>query len=156
MDATIAQDIFAEIKAHSSSLSNVSIKKVNSESEITEKTASGDGWNPEQWRFAFERLFLGEKPHCRSSGHDDLLFFVRKPEPNKNSSFFVRRWSKELPEQIPDPDTQQDSTVGIEREIADLDWRQSVYLNLVLHTTYVLTVAICRARYPVLCSRSSM
>ena len=38
---------------------------------------------------------------------------------------FVRRWSRELP-----------------RELA-ADWRCSVYLNLLVHTRFTLTVAIC-------------
>jgi hypothetical protein len=38
---------------------------------------------------------------------------------------FVRRWSRELP-----------------RELA-ADWRESAYLNLVAHTRFTLTVAIC-------------
>ncbi len=38
---------------------------------------------------------------------------------------FVRRWTRELP-----------------RELA-ADWRESVYLNLIVHTRFTLTVAIC-------------
>ncbi len=38
---------------------------------------------------------------------------------------FVRRWSRELPREL------------------SADWRESVYLNLIVHTRFTLTVAIC-------------
>jgi hypothetical protein len=38
---------------------------------------------------------------------------------------FVRRWARELPREL------------------SADWRESVYLNLIVHTRFTLTVAIC-------------
>jgi hypothetical protein len=80
------------------------------------------------------------------AGHqDDMLFFVR-PQPQQvraqsvaasrlrsrpahaqegQEVIFVRRWTRELP-----------------REVV-ADWRESVYLNLIVHTRFTLTVAIC-------------
>ena len=82
---------------------------------------------------------------ARSSRQDDMLFFVRTtvdaaatPMP-----FFVRRWSPQLPAQLPEPERANASSPFHGREEAGVDWRHSVYLNLVLHTTYTLTVAVC-------------
>jgi hypothetical protein len=43
----------------------------------------------------------------------------------EQEQIFVRRWTRELP-----------------REVV-ADWRESVYLNLIVHTRFTLTVAIC-------------
>lgn len=75
---------------------------------------------------------------------DDMLFFVRLVHQDKNGlvrspsssgseigkPYFVRRWSRDL-----------NAVVG--ETAADVDWRQSYYLNLICHTAYTLTVAVC-------------
>jgi hypothetical protein len=49
----------------------------------------------------------------------------RQPRQDAVEQVFVRRWSRELP-----------------RELV-ADWRESAYLNLLVHTRFTLTVAIC-------------
>lgn len=74
-------------------------------------------------------------------GHedDDLVFFVRNKSLhgygfNDNMDgdppFFVRRWATELKK-----------VVG--ENYKDVDWRRSFYLNLIAHTSFTVTVAIC-------------
>ncbi|KAK3247880.1 hypothetical protein CYMTET_42636 [Cymbomonas tetramitiformis] len=138
--------IVAEIKAHSQSLARAPRNAREDKSNYARpRTESDGGWHQQEWRMAYESMFLRDKPQCRSTTEqDDLLFFVRadhkEGDEGEDGSFFVRRWSSELPEDIADPEAGPDAAPN---PIADIDWRQSVYLNLVLQTTFTLTVAIC-------------
>ncbi|KAK0177346.1 hypothetical protein PV328_001411 [Microctonus aethiopoides] len=91
------------------------------------------------WTDLFVRHFLFQGEHTIDG--DDLLFFVRKKH-IKTSSRYVpkfetevdvfRKDSKKLP--IGDP---------------DIDWEETVYLNLVVHQfDYTLTLAICTRTSP--------
>ncbi|XP_063986744.1 uncharacterized protein LOC135167457 [Diachasmimorpha longicaudata] len=91
------------------------------------------------WTDLFVRHFLFQAEHTIDG--DDLLFFVRKKH-IKTSSRYVpkfetevdvfRKDSKKLP--IGDP---------------DIDWEETVYLNLVVHQfDYTLTLAICTRTSP--------
>ncbi|XP_074264014.1 uncharacterized protein LOC141586620 isoform X2 [Silene latifolia] len=51
-------------------------------------------------------------------------------ESNANPPYFVRRWASKL-----------DSMVG--DNVLEVDWRRSFYLNLIAHTSFTVTVAIC-------------
>ncbi|XP_051123671.1 uncharacterized protein LOC127246385 isoform X2 [Andrographis paniculata] len=75
----------------------------------------------------------------RGREDDDLVFFVRKsslqaPKPSDNvetsSPYFVRRWAPKLDELVGEIST-------------SIDWRRSFYLNLIAHTAFSVTVAIC-------------
>lgn len=74
-----------------------------------------------------------------SAGHqqhqDDLLFFVRHHVQQAGASpqVFVRRKGKQLPEDL--------QLTG--RDFNNVDWAQTVLLNLVLHSQYQLTVVAC-------------
>ncbi|KAL9275653.1 hypothetical protein AKJ16_DCAP21379 [Drosera capensis] len=84
-----------------------------------------------------------------SSPHqdDDLIFFVRKlvrlslvfldlggygfnDGVEGNAPYFVRRWAPKL-----------DNIIS--EKFMEVDWRRSFYLNLIAHTSFTVTVAIC-------------
>ncbi|KAI3465240.1 hypothetical protein Pfo_021903 [Paulownia fortunei] len=85
-------------------------------------------------------LYFVRSRESRGREDDDLIFFVRKmnlqaqrssDNVEGNSPYFVRRWA---PKQL-------DDLVG-ENSII-IDWRRSFYLNLIAHTSFSVTVAIC-------------
>ncbi|XP_050267083.1 uncharacterized protein LOC126710590 isoform X1 [Quercus robur] len=90
------------------------------------------------WHDILDLYFVRGK-ESRGRQDDDLLFFIRKLGSqgygfNDNleaiAPYFVRRWAPKL-----------DTLVG---EISvEVDWRRSFYLNLIAHTTFTVTVAIC-------------
>ncbi|XP_016920202.1 uncharacterized protein LOC108002821 isoform X2 [Apis cerana] len=91
------------------------------------------------WTDLFVRHFLFQAEHTIDG--DDLLFFVRKKHVKTSSRYLpkfetevdvFRKDSKKLP--IGDP---------------DIDWEETVYLNLVVHQfDYTLTLAICTRTSP--------
>lgn len=91
------------------------------------------------WTDLFVRHFLFQAEHAIDG--DDLLFFVRKKHVKTSSRYLpkfetevdvFRKDSKKLP--IGDP---------------DIDWEETVYLNLVVHQfDYTLTLAICTRTSP--------
>ncbi|XP_026671314.1 uncharacterized protein LOC108627332 isoform X4 [Ceratina calcarata] len=91
------------------------------------------------WTDLFVRHFLFQGEHTIDG--DDLLFFVRKKHVKTSSRYLpkfetevdvFRKDSKKLP--IGDP---------------DIDWEETVYLNLVVHQfDYTLTLAICTRTSP--------
>ncbi|XP_063232010.1 uncharacterized protein LOC134536244 [Bacillus rossius redtenbacheri] len=91
------------------------------------------------WTDLFVRHFLFQTEHCIDC--DDLLFFVRKRHVKGSSRYLpkfetevdvFRKDSRKLP--IGDP---------------DIDWEETVYLNLVIHQfDYTLTLAICTRTSP--------
>lgn len=94
-----------------------------------------------QWTEIFVRHFLFQSHQKAAIDSDDLLFFVRKKyikessrsKPKYEDEIEVfRKDSKKLP--IGDP---------------DVDWEETVYLNLVIHQfDYYLTLAICTRTSP--------
>jgi hypothetical protein len=67
---------------------------------------------------------------------DDLLFFVRAgnaSSTSRDSALFVRRKAKQLPDEL--------QLSG--RDFPNVDWAQTVLLNLVLQSQYQLTVVTC-------------
>ncbi|CAL7936932.1 unnamed protein product [Xylocopa violacea] len=91
------------------------------------------------WTDLFVRHFLFQAEHTIDG--DDLLFFVRRKHVKTSSRYLpkfetevdvYRKDSKKLP--IGDP---------------DIDWEETVYLNLVVHQfDYTLTLAICTRTSP--------
>nr|GMD84947.1 putative CW7 [Ipomoea batatas] len=105
---------------------------------VEEEDSSDVEMDPEFWHEVLDLYFVRGK-ESRGRQEDDLIFFVRKMsfqgyEPNGNSEdnspYFVRRWSPKL------DDLLGENSVGV-------DWRRSYYLNLIAHTTFSVTVAIC-------------
>ncbi|KAH9690430.1 CW7 [Citrus sinensis] len=90
------------------------------------------------WHDVFDLYFIRGK-ESRGRQDDDLLFFVRKVSLhgivfNDNeedlTSYFVRRWAPKL-----------DDLLG--KNLSEVDWRRSFYLNMIAHTAFSVTVAIC-------------
>ncbi|CAM6025794.1 unnamed protein product [Sphagnum balticum] len=98
--------------------------------------------DPRFWCELLDLFFVrGLADHKIPEGDDDdLVFFVRlhvsAAFSNFNVSswngqpFFVRRWAPEL-----------GKVIG--QSIRQVDWRRSFYLNLICHSSFSLTVAIC-------------
>ncbi|KAK4277389.1 hypothetical protein QN277_015395 [Acacia crassicarpa] len=90
------------------------------------------------WHDVFDLYFVRGK-ESRGRQDDDLVFFVRKlgsqgyashNNGESDSPFFVRRWAPKLDDLIDETST-------------DVDWRRSFYLNLIAHTSFSVTIAIC-------------
>ncbi|XP_045800178.1 uncharacterized protein KIAA0930 homolog isoform X1 [Trifolium pratense] len=90
------------------------------------------------WHDVFDLYFVRGK-ESRGRQDDDLVFFVRKLVSRGSGSnsdtenvdpYFVRRWAPELSNLI-------------DETSIDVDWRRSFYLNLIAHTSFTVTVAIC-------------
>ncbi|TVU49439.1 hypothetical protein EJB05_00752, partial [Eragrostis curvula] len=103
-----------------------------------EDDASDAGMDDKFWREMLDLFFVrGAKSNRREE--DDLVFFVNNMKLhgygfNDNMEdpppFFVRRWAPVLDKVI------SSNTV-------EVDWERSFYLNLIAHTSYTVTVAIC-------------
>lgn len=90
------------------------------------------------WHDMLNMFFISGRD---SSQHqdDDLIFFVRKLDLDGygfndgvegNAPYFVRRWAPKL-----------DNIIS--EKFMEVDWRRSFYLNLIAHTSFTVTVAIC-------------
>ncbi|XP_017190184.3 uncharacterized protein [Malus domestica] len=90
------------------------------------------------WHDVLDFYFVRGKD-SRGRQDDDLVFFVRKlisygygfsDGKEGVSPYFVRRWAPKL-----------DDLIG--ESNVDVDWRRTFYLNLIAHTSFTVTVAIC-------------
>ncbi|CAH9119391.1 unnamed protein product [Cuscuta epithymum] len=105
---------------------------------VEEEDPSDVEMDPQFWHEVLDLFFIcGKEPRGRQE--DDLVFFVRKMSgqgyqsnnsSEDNSPYFVRRWTPKL-----------DDLLG--ENSVSVDWRRSFYLNLIAHTTFSVTVAIC-------------
>ncbi|KAG1341779.1 hypothetical protein COCNU_05G000080 [Cocos nucifera] len=108
------------------------------ETAVDEQDASDIGMDAQFWHKMLDLYFI----HGRISKgrqEDDLIFFVRNMSLHGygfndtmegHPPFFVRRWAPQL-----------EKVLG--ENSADVDWRRSFYLNLIAHTSFTVTVAIC-------------
>ncbi|KAL9238021.1 hypothetical protein vseg_012501 [Gypsophila vaccaria] len=103
---------------------------------VDEQDASDVEMDQRFWHDVLNLYFIQGK-ESRGRQDDDLVFFVRKMDlqrnndnSNDNLPYFVRRWASEL-----------DGMVG--DNLLEVDWRRSFYLNLIAHTSFTVTVAIC-------------
>lgn len=117
------------VRKHSSSLGQLP----NDDAEV----------DPQFWCELLDLFFVrGIADREEEKSDDDLVFFVRLqslqygdsyPSESDDSSgepFFVRRWAPEL-------------VKIIGNNTGQVDWQRSFYLNLICHTEFSLTVAIC-------------
>mmetsp|Transcript_30045 Transcript_30045/g.77096 ORF Transcript_30045/g.77096 Transcript_30045/m.77096 type:complete len:312 (-) Transcript_30045:1542-2477(-) len=92
-------------------------------------------WGEENWLQAFESLFLHGAQQSGDKRHqdDDLLFFVWKEQAavDREEPFTVRRWCHSLPDVIT-------------AQSADIDWYKTTFLNLIVHASFELTLAVCK------------
>ncbi|XVF39775.1 hypothetical protein PTKIN_Ptkin01aG0059600 [Pterospermum kingtungense] len=104
---------------------------------VDERDASDVEIDGQFWHDVLDLYFVRGKELKRFQD-DDLMFFVRKWRGNGVNDdkdegiapYFVRRWAPEL-----------DKLVG--HSLSVVDWRRSFYLNMIAHTLYSVTVAIC-------------
>ncbi|KAG2247318.1 hypothetical protein Bca52824_086946 [Brassica carinata] len=117
------------VKKHSKSLGKAS---------VDEQEASDVEMDSNFWHGVFDVYFV-RCMESRRRQDDDLLFFVRKlscksygltENEDAPAPYFVRRWAPKL-----------DELLG--ESLAEVDWRKSFYLNMVAHTSFTVTVAIC-------------
>ncbi|KAM7266343.1 hypothetical protein ACFE04_004240 [Oxalis oulophora] len=124
------------VKKHSTTLLG---KEKNAVDDDDEREDAGDmGMDGGFWHDVFDLYFI-RALESRSRQDDDMIFFVRKMGSQRdavddrgedNSPYFVRRWAPEL-----------DKLIG--ESSAEVDWRRSFYLNMIAHTSFSVTVAIC-------------
>ncbi|KAI3409039.1 uncharacterized protein J3R85_019834 [Psidium guajava] len=128
-DTPARYELLSMVKKHSNL-----IGKTN----VDEQDASDVEMDPKFWHDVFDLYFVRGK-ESRGRQDDDLIFFVRKmrtqrdplnESPDGVSPYFVRRWASEL-----------DKLLGDSSD--EVDWRRSFYLNLIAHTSFTVTVAIC-------------
>ncbi|KAI7737192.1 hypothetical protein M8C21_009031 [Ambrosia artemisiifolia] len=106
---------------------------------LDEQDASDVELDQKFWHDILDLYFIGGRD-AKEQQDDDLLFFVKNlslhgygfnDNLEGDSPYFVRRWAA----------TKLDDLVGESSVI--VDWRRSLYLNLIAHTSYSVTVAIC-------------
>ncbi|KAL6511654.1 hypothetical protein OROGR_021251 [Orobanche gracilis] len=117
---------------------------VRKHSKLIRETVLGDGEDETLDDVEMDSLFwhdiinmcFVQSREARGHEDDDLIFFVRKvslqlqrpgDDAEGKSPYFVRSL---------------DDLVGENAII--IDWRRSFYLNLIAHTSFSVTVAICR------------
>ncbi|KAH6796149.1 hypothetical protein C2S51_037135, partial [Perilla frutescens var. frutescens] len=121
------------------------LSMVRKHSKLLGQTILNEGDSPDDlemdssfWHDIIDLYFVRSR-ESRGREDDDLIFFVKKmnleaqkPSDNieGNSPYFVRRWAPKLDELV------GESSVVV-------DWRRSFYLNLIAHTSFSVTVAIC-------------
>ncbi|KAJ4795729.1 hypothetical protein LUZ62_046975 [Rhynchospora pubera] len=109
------------------------------DNDLQDSTSSGS--NAMDSRFWHEMLDLYFVRGNVSKGQeeDDLLFFIRAKNMHGYgfndhmedvAPFFVRRWAPSL-----------EKLIGA--NMSEVDWARSFYLNLIAHTSFSVTVAIC-------------
>ncbi|OMO50944.1 hypothetical protein CCACVL1_30125 [Corchorus capsularis] len=120
-------ELLSMVKKHSNLLGKTT---------VDEQDASDVEMDGQFWHDVFDLYFVRGK-ESRGRQDDDLIFFVRKwmvhgfhDTDEGLAPYFVRRWAPEL-----------DKLVG--ESLSEVDWRRSFYLNMIAHTTYSVTVAIC-------------
>ncbi|KAF3330999.1 hypothetical protein FCM35_KLT04353 [Carex littledalei] len=110
--------------------------------EIDGQDSTSSGSSTMDSQFWHEMLDLYFVRGNVSKGHeeDDLIFFVRaknlhgygfNDHMEDVAPFFVRRWAPSL-----------ERVVGA--NMSEVDWARTFYLNLIAHTSFSVTVAICR------------
>lgn len=93
------------------------------------------------WTDLFVRHFLFQSDSDSSIDSDDLLFFVRKKH--------VKGTSRHMPKYETDVDVYRKDSRKLPIGDPDVDWEETVYLNLIIHQfNYTLTLAICTRTSP--------
>ncbi|XP_067628637.1 uncharacterized protein [Eurosta solidaginis] len=93
------------------------------------------------WTDLFVRHFLFQTESVSSIDSDDLLFFVRKKH--------VKSSSRHMPKYETEVDVFRKDSRKLPIGDPDVDWEETVYLNMVIHQfDYTLTLAICTRTSP--------
>ncbi|KAI8014479.1 Uncharacterized protein KIAA0930 [Camellia lanceoleosa] len=120
-------ELFSMVKKHSKLLGKT----------IVDEDDASDVEMEHFWHDFMDLYFIRGR-ESRGRQDDDLVFFVRKMSfhgyssnnMEGNSPYFVRRWAPKLDDLV-------------DKNSVDVDWRRSFYLNLIAHTLFSVTVAIC-------------
>ncbi|XP_010999903.1 PREDICTED: uncharacterized protein KIAA0930 homolog isoform X1 [Populus euphratica] len=124
-------ELLSMVKKHSKLLGKTTV-------EDEEEDAADVEMDSRFWHDVLDLYFIRGK-ESRRKQDDDLVFFVRKRSTQgygfndsveSAAPYFVRRWAPKM-----------DNLVS--ESSAEVDWRRSFYLNLIAHTSYTVTVAIC-------------
>ncbi|XP_068655216.1 uncharacterized protein [Aristolochia californica] len=110
---------------------------VLNEATFDEEDVSDVEMNSQFWHDMLDLYFIRGK-QSKGREDDDLIFFVKSmlhgigfnDSMGGGPPYFVRRWAPKL-----------DTVLG--EVSSDVDWRRSFYLNLIAHTSFTATVAIC-------------
>ncbi|PSS19700.1 Protein of unknown function DUF2045 protein [Actinidia chinensis var. chinensis] len=122
-------ELLSMVKKHSKLLGKTIVDK---------EDASDVEMDSRFWHGVMDLYFVRGR-ESRGRQDDDLVFFVRKlilqgygssDDMEGNSPYFVRRWAPKL-------------DALVDRDSVHVDWRSSFYLNLIAHTSFSVTVAIC-------------
>ncbi|CAI9115995.1 OLC1v1017034C4 [Oldenlandia corymbosa var. corymbosa] len=122
-------ELLSMVKKHS---------KLLEKNSVDQDDASDLEMDSRFWHDIMDLYFVRGR-ESRGRQEDDMMFFVRKmgvqrsganDDEDGNSPFFVRRWAPKLDELL------GESSLVV-------DWRRSFYLNLIAHTSFTVTVAIC-------------
>ncbi|XP_020100382.1 uncharacterized protein KIAA0930 homolog isoform X3 [Ananas comosus] len=128
-DAPSRIELLSMVRKHSNLLG---------EAVVDEQDDSDIGMDARFWHEMLDLYFIRGRV-SKGKEEDDLIFFVRNMSLhgygfNDNmesvSPYFVRRWAPML-----------EKVVG--EYSGDIDWGSSFYLNLIAHTSFTITVAIC-------------
>lgn len=128
-DTPTRYELLNMVKKHSKLLGN---------DKVSDYDASDVEMDAHFWRDILDVYFIRGR-ESRGRQEDDLIFFVRKmrlhgqgfsDDAEDAPPYFVRRWAAKLDTVIAD-------------NYANVDWRRSFYLNLIAHTSFTVTVAIC-------------
>lgn len=93
------------------------------------------------WTDLFVRHFLFQTEVVNTIDSDDLLFFVRKKH--------VKGSSRHMPKFETNVDVHRKDSRKLPVGDPDVDWEETVYLNLIIHQfNYTLTLAICTRTSP--------
>ena len=131
------------------------LARESDEATMAASTTSGgewegaEYWKDEHWRLALEELFYNDREK-RKEKQDDMVFYVYEPNSSMDNNSNSKKWGRKKPIEKRSEDAALDVTVrrfgsGILRDtdLGGIRWMESVYLNILLHTTYTCTVAIC-------------
>ncbi|WCJ35585.1 CW7 [Euphorbia peplus] len=128
-DTPSRYELLSMVKKHSTLLGKTT---------VSEQDGSDVEMDARFWHDVMDLYFIRGK-ESRGRQDDDLVFFVRKMGTEGYgfndivqgiSPYFVRRWASKLDNMISE-------------NPQEVDWRRSFYLNLVAHTSFSVTVAIC-------------
>ena len=150
--AGVCDAIMVTIRGHAT---QKLLARESDEATMAASTTSGgewegaEYWKDEHWRLALEELFYNDREK-RKEKQDDMVFYVYEPNSSMDDNSNMKKWGRKKPIEKRSEEAALDVTVrrfgsGILRDtdLGGIRWMESVYLNILLHTTYTCTVAIC-------------
>ena len=147
---TAYEAIMSTVRSHA--VNNLTTAtRTSSEKNASASTPSQWGgaefWQDEHWRTALDELFYKGKTLQAKEKQDDMIFYAYEINDDKKAKAKAKgkdtaattTSSKGLPLDV----TVRRFRFGIPKDLPGIQWMESVYLNILLHTEYTCTVAIC-------------